>query len=78
MTILADDDPVAALEQSIEITGVKKVIEKLPPQQREVISLRFISGLSVTETAAAIGKTEGTVKKLQHVALAKLRKLMER
>jgi RNA polymerase sigma-70 factor, ECF subfamily len=77
-TVIDNDDPVAASEQSIEMSGVKQAIEKLPPQQREVISLRFGSGLSVAETAAAMGKTEGTVKKLQHVALAKLRKLTER
>lgn len=78
MTVIADDDPVATLEQSMDMLEVKQAVEKLPPQQREVISLRFGTCLSVAETAMAIGKTEGTVKKLQHVALAKLRKLMER
>ena len=78
MIVIDDDDPVATLEQSMEMLEVKQAIEKLPAQQREVISLRFGTGLSVAETAMAIGKTEGTVKKLQHVALAKLRKLMEK
>ncbi len=75
--LISDDNFVNTLENSQEISEVKQVIEKLPAQQREVILLRFGTGLSVAETAVALGKTEGTVKKLQHVALYKLRKLME-
>ena len=76
--VIADEDTAAIVEQSMETSEVKQAIEKLPAQQREVISLRFVSDLSVAETAMAMGKTEGTVKKLQHVALTKLRKLMEK
>ena len=76
MTVIEDEDFVATVEQSMEISAVKQAIEKLPARQREVISLRFGSDLSIAETAMAMGKSEGTVKKLQHVALAKLRKLM--
>jgi len=78
VTNVASDDPVATAEQRMELSGLKRAIEKLPAQQREVISLRFGTDLSVAETAVAIGKTEGTVKKLQYVAIAKLRKLMEK
>jgi RNA polymerase sigma-70 factor (ECF subfamily) len=78
MDIMADDNPVTTVEQSMEMAKLKQVIEKLPPRQKEVISLRFGSGLSVAETAKAIGKTEGTVKKLQYEALNKLRKLIEK
>lgn len=70
------EDPVGIVEQLADISEIKRVIGELPAQQREVISLRFGAGLSVAETARAIGRTEGTVKKLQHVALSKLRKLI--
>ena len=60
------------------MSEVRKAIEKLPPGQREVISLRFGTELSVAEAAAVIGRTEGTVKKLQYEALAKLRKLVKK
>ncbi|MDP2731003.1 MAG: sigma-70 family RNA polymerase sigma factor, partial [Dehalococcoidales bacterium] len=76
ITVIDDNNLVATLEHDMEISEIKQAIEKLPTQQREVISLRFGSDLSVTETALAIGKTEGTVKKLQHVALSRLRKMM--
>lgn len=78
ITIMADNDPLDEVERSIEMSTVKLAIEKLPPGQKEVISLRFGTGLSVAEVAIAIGKTEGTVKKLQHEALIKLRKLKEK
>ena len=78
MTVISDEDIAATAEQSMGMSEVKQAIEKLPVQQREVMSLRFGAELSVTETAMAMGKTEGTVKKLQHVALARLRKLMVR
>jgi DNA-directed RNA polymerase specialized sigma24 family protein len=44
--------------------------------QKEVISLRFAAGLSVAETAEAIGKKENAVKALQHAGLKKLRRLL--
>ncbi len=75
--IVADDDPAAEVEQSLGALELERAIEKLPAKQGEVISLRFGMEMSVAETAVAMGKTEGTVKKLQHVALARLRKLMQ-
>lgn len=78
ITVTSDTDFVTSLEHFMEISRVKQAIEKLPSQQREVISLRFGTDLSIAETAMAMGKTEGTVKKLQHVALAKLRKLTQK
>jgi len=38
--------------------------------------MRFISELSITEVARALGKSEGTVKALQFNAVASLRKLL--
>ena len=75
---LSEENPVKSAELSMEMSELKQAIEKLPAQQKEVISLRFGNGLSLAETADAIGKTKGTVKKLQHVALVKLKKLMKR
>jgi RNA polymerase sigma-70 factor (ECF subfamily) len=77
LIIIADDGPADTAEQSIEMSAVKQAIDKLPSGQKEVISLRFGAELSIAETAVVIGKTGGTVKKLQHEAIVKLRKLME-
>ncbi len=65
-------DHVAAYELQATIEVVREATAKLPPAQRDVISLRFGAGLSVAETALALGKTENNVKVLQHKAIAKL------
>jgi RNA polymerase sigma-70 factor (ECF subfamily) len=72
------DDPVTSLEQNVEISMIKQAIEELPPRQKEVISLRFGAELSIAETAQSTGISEGSVKKLQHEAIIKLRKIMEK
>ena len=51
-------------------------MESLTDLQREVISLRFGSGLSVAETAQAVGRKDNAVKALQHAGLKKLRAIM--
>jgi RNA polymerase sigma-70 factor (ECF subfamily) len=38
--------------------------------------LRFLQGLSVAETAAAMGKKDGAVKALQHRAVRRLATLL--
>lgn len=72
--MIPDDrqDHVAAYEVQATIEVVREATAKLPPAQRDVISLRFGAGLSVAETALALNKTENNVKVLQHKAIAKL------
>ncbi|MGY2875729.1 RNA polymerase sigma-70 factor (sigma-E family) [Marmoricola sp. URHA0025 HA25] len=50
---------------------------QLPERQRQVVALRFYEGLSVAETAAAMGSSEGTVKSQCARALARLRVVLE-
>ena len=73
---ISSGDPVHVTEQNYEIYQLKVALEKLPDAQREVATMRFISELSITEVALALGKSEGTVKALQFNAVASLRKLL--
>ncbi|MCO8125510.1 ECF-type sigma factor [Stieleria sp. TO1_6] len=47
-------------------------LEKDSPRQREVVELRFFSGLSIPETAEVLGVSEGTVERDWRLARAKL------
>lgn len=52
------------------------LMQTLPAQQREILTLRVAVGMSTEETAAALGMTTGAVRVAQHRALAKLRTLL--
>jgi RNA polymerase sigma-70 factor, ECF subfamily len=51
-------------------------IERLTPDQREVVLLRFIEERSNAEVAALTGRSEGAVKVMQHRALGALARLL--
>ncbi len=54
-------------------TRIADAVGGLPPQQREVVILRVLDGLSTRDTAHRLGIAEGTVKATLHAALGKLR-----
>ena len=51
-------------------------LAQLPPRQRAVIVLRYYDDLSVSQTAEALGCSDGTVKSQTSDALTKLRGLL--
>ena len=69
-------DLALAVEERITMEEVRVATLRLPDAQREVIALRFAVGLSIADTAKALGKREGNVKALQHKAVAKLQKML--
>jgi RNA polymerase sigma-70 factor, ECF subfamily len=68
--------PDASAEQRERRVAIAQALQKVPEGQREVIMLRYILSLSVAETAAAVGRTEGAVKQLQLRGLATLKNLL--
>lgn len=68
--------PAEMAELRLTVDEVFAAVQQLPPAQREVIQLRFGSGLSVAETAAALEKNETNVKVLQHKGVQKLKELL--
>jgi RNA polymerase sigma-70 factor (sigma-E family) len=66
-------DHVEAVTGRSEVFGA---LARLPADQREVLVLRFYGDLSVAETAAALGTSEGTVKSRTSRALARMRELL--
>ena len=53
-----------------------RCVRKLNPDQQECITLRFLQGLSVAETAQIMDRNEGAVKALQHRAVRRLGQLL--
>ena len=68
----AGPDEIAVVRQELDAVGA--ALAALTDEQREAITLRFFAGLSARETAAAMGKQEGTVRGLQFRAIAALRR----
>jgi RNA polymerase sigma-70 factor (ECF subfamily) len=54
-----------------------QALKQLKPDFDEVLTLRFIAGLSPEETAEVMNRSTGAVRVLQHRALAALRDIMD-
>ena len=76
LQIMDDCDVEHEVETKIEMEKVVLATAKLTKAQREVISLRFAGGLSITEAAKTMRKSEGAIKALQHSAILALRKAL--
>jgi RNA polymerase sigma-70 factor (ECF subfamily) len=70
------EEPSAELEamQSIGRESMMELIEKLSPEQQQVLTLKFVFNFPNADVATILGKTEGAIKSLQHRALASLQK----
>ena len=64
---LAEHDPFGLDGRPTE--RVQRLLQPLPEGDREVLTCRFLLGLSIRETAVRMGLTEGNVKTLQYRAL---------
>ncbi len=54
-----------------------EMMRRLTPEQREVLALRVIVGMSVAETAAVVHRSEGAVRILCHRGLRTLERQLE-
>ncbi|SDN67694.1 RNA polymerase sigma-70 factor, ECF subfamily [Klenkia soli] len=70
------DGPEDAVLQNLTNAELLACVAQLGDEQRECIALRFLQGLSVAETAAAMGKKDGAIKALQHRAVKRLAALL--
>ena len=79
-------EPVGDAEPSAELTAMQtigresmlKLIDRLSPEQQQVLTLKFVFNLPNAEVAAILDKTEGAIKSLQHRALVSLQKQIAR
>jgi RNA polymerase sigma-70 factor, ECF subfamily len=65
------------VDQGFVFEQIEAGLERLTFEQRQVIVLRFQAGMSLAETAAAVGRNVDAVKKLQARGLASLRRQID-
>lgn len=74
-----DDERMAAPDQGIDVEDLDRALDRLQivsPRASRVVELRFFGGLSVDETAAALGISAATVKREWALARAWLHREM--
>ena len=70
-------DPRLHHRRSSERANLLVALAKVPPRQRAVLVLRYFEGLTIAETAAALGCSDGTVKSQAARGLDTLRAVYE-
>jgi len=73
VTPSAPDNPEQEVEEKAMQQELAEVISSLPPQQKQVIILKFIEGMDNVEIARIMDKREGAIRMLQMRALMALR-----
>ena len=74
MDVVSDAEPAdVTVDRKLQQKRVIKALATLPEDMKSIITLRFMQGCSVRETAKALGYSEANVRVLQYRALKKLK-----
>jgi RNA polymerase sigma-70 factor, ECF subfamily len=71
-------DAEAEAMEGLSVERVRHVLDRLTPDQRDVLLLRVLGGLTIDEIATVLGRRSGAVKMLQARGLAAIRREIER
>ena len=78
---LADDavqsNPTQAILQAERREAVAKALMKMPPEQREILTLRYMEGLSYEQLGQVLDAGQGTVKSKLWRAKQTLKKILQ-
>ena len=69
--------PGVMFEEYQDQHRLRQAIRQLTPSQQQVILLRFGEGMKIRQVGQLLGKSEGSIKLIQHRALRRLRKILE-
>jgi len=72
-----EETPEEDVLRNLTAQRVRKTLWLLTDDQRQVLLLKYYQGLNNAEVAAAVNKTVGAVKALQHRAVDSLRRIWE-
>ena len=73
---VADDDPAEAAQREESHSEVMRFLERLPPNQKEVIRLKFQGEMSYKEISEVTSLSVSNVGFLMHTGLKRLRQLL--
>ena len=68
--------PESLVMTSLTNEMLAQAMGELPVEQRECLTLRFLQGMSIAETASVLGRSDGAIKQLQLRGVRNLAKLM--
>jgi RNA polymerase sigma-70 factor (ECF subfamily) len=72
----ATEGPENAVLASLTNEILLEALAQLPNEQRDCLIMRFLQGMSIAETAAALERSDGAIKQLQLRGVRNLAKLM--
>lgn len=72
-----EGDPHSTLEEQEERERLLQAFCTLPPEQQELLILKFVEGLPNARIGAIMGRSEGAIKSLYHRTLLELRRYLE-
>jgi len=70
-------DILAEINKKQEIQALRKCLDTLKDDYQEILILRYVEDLSMSEIAEITGKSEGTIRVLIHRATKSLEKVMK-
>jgi len=73
----AERGPSDVVERELTQQQLARALSNLTEDQQQVIILRFVDGLSNTDVAQVLGKSERAIRSLQYRALSSLNRFLE-
>ncbi len=64
------------IDQEFELNIIKAALKELPEEQQSIIVMKFVEEMTNKEIAAALGKSEGSIKTAQHRCLKNIREIV--
>lgn len=71
------ETPQERLEKTSDSEKIQKALENLTYEQKEILTLRFISDASNKEISVMLNKTEEAIRQIQYRAIKKLRETIK-
>jgi RNA polymerase sigma-70 factor, ECF subfamily len=68
--------PASLVAEEQDVQQVRRSLRLLTPDQRQVVTLKFLEGWTTQEIAHAMDKSLGAVKALQHRGVASLQRIL--